>query len=41
MEYNKFKELFKRSAKEIEITKKEQLRKEKKRLEKEKKINGI
>jgi len=37
MEYNKFKELFKRSAKEIEITKKEQIRKEKKRLEKEKK----
>ncbi|MDR6843937.1 translocation/assembly module TamB domain-containing protein [Flavobacterium granuli] len=36
MEYNKFKELFKRSAKEIEITKKEQIRKEKKRLEKEK-----
>jgi hypothetical protein len=36
MEYNKFKELFKRSAKEIEITKKEQIRKEKKKLEKEK-----
>jgi hypothetical protein len=41
MEYNKFKELFKRSAKEIEITKKEQIRKEKKKLEKEKQINGI
>ena len=37
MEYNRFKELFKRSAKEIEITKKEEIRKEKKRLEKEKK----
>jgi hypothetical protein len=41
MEYNQFKELFKRSAKEIEITKKEQIRKEKKKLEKEKQINGI
>ena len=36
MEYNKFKELFKRSVKEIEISKKEQIRKEKKKLEKEK-----
>jgi hypothetical protein len=36
MEYNKFKELFKRSPQEIEIAKKEQSRKEKKKLEKEK-----
>jgi hypothetical protein len=36
MEYNKFKELFTRSAKDKEITKKEQERKEKKKLEKEK-----
>ncbi|PZX92249.1 translocation/assembly module TamB [Flavobacterium aquariorum] len=42
MEYNKFRELFKRSAKDIEITKKEQIRKEKKRLEKEKqKAKGL
>lgn len=36
MEYNKFKEIFKRSTKDIEIAKKDQLRKEKKRLQKEK-----
>ncbi len=36
MEYNKFKELFKRSAADIEITKKEKIRTEKRKADKEK-----
>ncbi|WP_281336487.1 translocation/assembly module TamB domain-containing protein [Flavobacterium eburneipallidum] len=36
MEYNHFRELFKKSAEEIEITKKEKLQKEKKKAEKKK-----
>lgn len=41
MEYNKFKELFKRSEKDKEITRKEKINKEKKKLEKEKKSENL